>query len=234
MYKFLLAMAMAFLLVACEKEKIPAPNPVQKSFDLTGFTRIHAGETYHLTLKQGSVFSIVAKGRTEDLNDLVATVEQGNILSLRYNGFKPGRYGVEFEITMPSLLGVHLIDAARGTVTGFGQQNTNLKLVLAGEARCSVQQLPALVDAFLSANSELTLAGTSGDLIASLLANAKLHAYDATFDDADVYTAALATAKVKVVKSLAAFASDNSRIYYKTTSATVNAEESGQAKVIRE
>ena len=132
------------------------------------------------------------------------------------------------------MIGVHLKDAATGKVDGFTQQNSALKVVLAGEARCTVTQLPALVDAFLSANSELTLVGTSGDLIASLLAKAQLHAYDATFDDADVYTAAQSTAKVKVLKSLAAFASDQSRIYYKGSPASVNIEESGLAKVIQE
>lgn len=233
MYKLLLAMTLAVLL-SCEKEKLPAPNPVEKSFALSGFTRIHAGETYNVTVKQGTTFAIVAKGRSEDVEDLVASIETGNILSLRYKTFKPGRYRVDLEITLPLLTGMHLTGAATGSVQGFGQQNSAVKLVLDGEARATVNELPVLVDVFLSANSELTLIGTSGDLIASLLANAKLHAYDATFDDADVYTVAQAIAKVRVQKSLAAFASDRSRIYYKGSPASVNAEESGLAKVIRE
>jgi hypothetical protein len=234
MYKFLISITLACFLLACEKERVTAPNPVEKIFDLTGFTRIHAGETYHVTVKQGAAFRILAKGRGEDVADLVASIEAGNILSLRYNNFKPDRYRLDFEITLPTLLGIHLTDAATGKVDGFGQQNSPVKVVLAGVAQCRLSELPVLVDVFLSANSELTLAGTSGDLLASLLANAKLHAYEATFDDADVYTVAKATAKLKVRKSLAAFASDQSRIYYKGTPASVNVEEEGGGKVIRE
>jgi hypothetical protein len=234
MYKLLLSMTLAFLLVACEKEKRPAPNATEKSFTLSGFNRIHAGETYNITVKQGATFAVVAKGRSEDLDDLVATVEQGNILSVRYNGFKQGRYRVDIEITLPQVTGIHLIGAATGRVEGFGQSTTNLNVVLSEMARCTVKQLPLLVNTSLSANSELTLIGTSGDLIANLLANAKLNAYEATFDDADVYTAAQSVARVKVVKSLAAFASENSRIYYKGSPASFNAEESGTARVIKE
>jgi hypothetical protein len=227
-------MALALLLVACKKEKPPVPVTPEKIFTLSGFSRIHAGETFHLTVKQGASYSVIAKGLGEDLNDLVATLEQGNILSLRYNSVKPGRGKVDIEITLPVLTWFHLLDLATGEATGFGGQNSILKIILAGEARCTVNQLPSLVDAYLGANSELTLAGKSGDLIASLLANAKLDAYNATFDDADVYTAAHATAKVAVLKSLAAFASDQSRIYYKGSPASVNIEESDLAKVIRE
>ncbi|MDQ3277854.1 MAG: DUF2807 domain-containing protein [Bacteroidota bacterium] len=234
MYKLLIGVALAFLLAACEKERTPAPDPVQKSFPLSGFTRIHAGETYHVTVKHGATFSVLAKGSSDDLRDLVATIEQGNILSLRYNGFKPNRYRVDIEITLPLLIGLHLTDAAKGSVQGFGQQTSALKVVLAADARCTVNQLPVLVDVFLSANSELTLQGTSGDLLASLLANAKLHAYEATFDDADVYTMARSTAKIKVLKSLTASASDNSRVYYQGAPAHVSVEELGLGKVIRE
>lgn len=234
MYKFLIGIVLACFLLACEKERLPAPNPVEKTFDLSGFTRLHAGETYHVTVKQGAAFSILARGRAEDVADLVVAREGSNMLSFRYNAYKPDRNRVDIEITMPLLTGLHLQDAASGKVDGFGQQNNSVNITLAGTAQCRLNALPVLVNAFLSANSELTLVGTSGDLIVSLLANAKLHAYEATFDDADVYTVAKATAKLKVRKSLAAFASDQSRIYYKGTPASVNVEEEGGGKVIRE
>ncbi|RYZ60059.1 MAG: hypothetical protein EOO14_07685 [Chitinophagaceae bacterium] len=234
MYKYLIGIVLALFLLACEKEKIPVSNPVEKTFDLSGFTRIKAGETYHVTVQQGPAFRILAKGRAEDVADLVVAMEGSNLLSFRYDAFKPDRSRVDIAITLPSLSNLHLQDAARGEVNGFGQQNTSVRVTLAGTAKCRLNALPVLVNAFLYANSELTLAGTSGDLIVSLLANAKLHAYEATFDDVDVYAVAKATAKLKVRKSLAAFASDQSRIYYKGTPASVNVEEEGGGKVIRE
>ena len=234
MYKLLLALSLAFLLLACEKERRPAPNATEKTFALSGFNRIYAGETFKVTVKKGTAFSVVAKGRSEDLNDLVVAAEPDNIVSIQYNGYKPGRYQVEVDITLPRLVGIHLNGFATGRVEGFGQQTGTLNVVLSGEAKSTINQLPDLVNADLSANGKLTLAGTAGDLIAHLEANAELAAYEATFDDADVYTGAQSTARVKVVKSLAAFATGNSRIYYKGSPANFNAEESGTARVIKE
>ncbi|HEV7331972.1 MAG TPA: DUF2807 domain-containing protein [Flavisolibacter sp.] len=234
MYKLLLGITLTFLLVACKKEPSLPPATGEKTFALTNFTKIHAGESFAVTVKQGAAFSIRATGRSEDLADLEASIEQGNMLSFRYKETNANRSKVEIEVVLPLLIYIHLRDAATGSISGFGQQTNAVKIVLADMARCTVDQLPELVDVFLSANSVLTLSGTAPDLIASLLGNAKLHAYNASFADADVYTAAKATAQVKVQNSLAAFASGDSRIYYKGSPASLAVEESETAKVIKE
>ncbi|MBB1284604.1 DUF2807 domain-containing protein [Flavisolibacter sp. BT320] len=234
MYKLLLGITLVFLLAACKKEKPPAPGTDEKTFPLTGFNRVHARENLAVTVKQGTAFSVKAKGRSEDLADLAATIEQDNMIVFHYTETSNNRDKVEIEIVLPLLRFIHLRDKATGTISGFDQQTTAMKIVLSEMAQSTVTELPVLVDAFLSANSELTLSGTASDLIASLLGSAKLYAYNASFADADVYTAAKSVAQVRVQNSLAAFASGDSRIYYKGSPASLAIEESEAAKVIKE
>ncbi|RYF80161.1 MAG: DUF2807 domain-containing protein [Chitinophagaceae bacterium] len=233
MYKLILGLALAFSFFSCEKEKRDCPSSSEKTFVNTGFTRISAGETFNLTIKQGAAFSIKAKGCSNDLNDLVVS-EQNGVLTIRYNRHESGRYRVDFDITLPALSSIALDGAATANLTGFSQQAINLKTVLNGSSKCTVNDLPVLLSAELSGTSVLTVAGTASDLIAHLSGAANLHAYGARFTDADVYTSGTAKAQVQVQTSLAALASGDSRIYYKGAPTSVNIEQSGTAKVIHE
>ena len=233
MYKLILGLALAFSFVSCEKEKRDCPSSTEKTFVNTGFNRISAGETFNLTIKQGATFSIKAKGCSNDLNDLVLS-EQNGVLTIRYNQHENGRYRIDFDITLPALSSIALDGAATATLTGFSQQAINLKTVLNGSTKCTVNDLPALLSAEVAGTSALTVSGTSSDLIAHLSGDSKLYAYGASFNDADVYTSGTSKAQVVVHKSLAALASGDSRIYYKGAPTSVNIEQSGTAKVIHE
>lgn len=233
MKNLFLGLALVVAFASCEKEKRDCPSSTEKTFNQSGFARISAGETFTINVKQGTSFSIKAKGCSNELNDLVLS-DQNGTLTIRYNQYKSDRYRVDFDITLPTLSSIALDGAATGTVTGSGQQTSFMKAVLSGTAKCTIEQLPVLVDAELSGASELTLNGTAPDLIAHLSGDAKLNAYTANFSDADVYTSGTASAKVVVQQSLFAQATGDSRIYYKGNPANVNAEQSGTAKVIHE
>jgi hypothetical protein len=234
MKNLLLGLALLFAFASCEKERRECPSSSEKTFDLTGFTRISAGETFTVTIKQGAVYSIMAKGCSQELSDLRLAVDQNGTLIIRYDQYKTDRYRVDFEITMPSIRSVSLEGAAKSTISGFALQPEAFKTILSGTATCTVDGLPALVSAELSGASVLNLTGLAPDLIAHLSGTAKLNAYTATFSDADVYTSGTARAQVVVQQSLFAQASGDSRIYYKGNPANVSAEQSGTAKVIHE
>jgi len=233
MKNLFVGLVLLFAFGSCKKETKDCPSSTEKTFDLSGFTRISAGETFTVDVKQGTAYSIKAKGCSNELNDLVLTNDNGT-LTVRYNRYKSDRYRVDFEITLPTLSSIALDGAAKGAVSGFGQQASFMKAVLSGTAECTINQLPALVNAELSGVSVLTLNGTAPDLIAHLSGDAKLNAYAASFSDADVYASGTAIARVVVQQSLFAQASGNSRIYYKGNPTNVNAEQSGTAKVIHE
>jgi hypothetical protein len=221
------------MLGSCTKETKDCPSSIEKTFANTGFTRLSAGETFTVTVKQGSAYAVKAKGCSNDVNELSLRDENG-VLKFRYNRHRNDRYRVDIEITMPVLTSISLDGAAVGNVSGFGQQAGSLKASLSGTANCTINQLPPLISAELSGVSVLNLTGTAPDLIAHLSGDAKLNGYTATFSDADVYTSGTAKARVVVQQGLFAQASGDSRIYYKGNPTNVNAEQSGSAKVIHE
>jgi hypothetical protein len=233
MKHLLVAFAFVFAFSSCKKETKECPSANEKTFDISGFNRIAAGETFVVNVKQGAAFSIIAKGCSNELSDLVLSVQNGT-LTIRYNRYKSDRYRVDFDITVPALNSIVLDGSATGTVSGFGQQTSFMKAVLSGTAKCTISQLPILVNAELSGVSLLTLNGTSPDLIAHLSGGAKLNAYTASFSDADVYTSGAAEAKLVVNQSLFAHASGDSRIFYKGNPATISTEQTGTPKEIHE
>jgi hypothetical protein len=234
MYKLLLMTVVAIGMFSCEKEPIECPSSIEKTIDLAGFTKIVAGEAFHVTIKQGASFSIKAKGCANDLDDLQLSIQNGGVLDARYHQYKNNRYRVDLEVTMPVLVQFSLGGAAKGAVSGFDQQSINMRATLSGTAGCIIEGMPALVKADVSGSGELFLHGTTGDLIANVSGTSKLHAYTATFSDIDIYTDGTAKAYIKSTKSLVALASGDSRIYYKGNPASVNIEESGTAKVVHE
>lgn len=232
-YRFILAAALACFFGSCKKEKQDCPSSTERTFSNAGFTRISAGETFVVNVTQGAAFNIVAKGCANDVDDLELT-EQNNTLHLRYKRYKNNRYRVDFDITVPALSGIALDGAAVGTLTGFSRQNGTLRTIINGAAKCTVNDLPVLLNANVTGTGELTVLGSAPDLIAQLSGAAKFKAYGATFSDVDLYVSGTAKAQVHVQKSLSAFASDDSRIYYKGSPASVSIEQSGTAKVIHE
>ncbi|HUC83436.1 MAG TPA: hypothetical protein VMR70_21165, partial [Flavisolibacter sp.] len=82
MKKYLIGLALLTALVSCEKEKRDCPSSTQKQFSETGFTRITAGETFRFTIKQGATYSLVAKGCSQDLNDLRIAVLPNRTLDI--------------------------------------------------------------------------------------------------------------------------------------------------------
>lgn len=235
MYKLFFTIALALAFASCKKEIKDCPSSTEKTFALSGFTRIAAGETFQVSVRQGTDFSIKAKGCTNDLNDLQLSVDPvSKTLSIAYNGYRGDRYRTDFEITLPVLNNMVLSGAATGSVTGFGQQTSYFRTILSGTAKCTVNPVPALLRSEQSGATELTLYATAPDLIANLSGSSRLNAYTASFSDADVYVSGTSKAYVQVQQHLYASASGDSRVYYKGNPANVTAETSGTAKVIRE
>ena len=101
MKNWILISALALLLASCDKEKQECPGSTEKTFAITGFTKIKAGDAHHVTVTKGNEFSIKANGCTSDLNDLELSLDANHILDIKYKNHKSNRYRVDFTITMP-------------------------------------------------------------------------------------------------------------------------------------
>src|SRR4051812_46391307 len=81
----ILAFASAILLTACYCED---PGPVQeyqKDFTEADFDRIEMGDAFNVTVQQGDLFLISAKGDRRNIDDLIVE-KKGSTLWVHYKG----------------------------------------------------------------------------------------------------------------------------------------------------
>ena len=96
MKNLILIFSIALLFASCEKEKQECPGATEKTFAITGFTKVNAGDAHHVTISKGSEFSIKANGCASDLNDLELTLQSNHILNIKYKNSRNDRYRVDF------------------------------------------------------------------------------------------------------------------------------------------
>lgn len=228
---------MALLLLAtttlssCDSDR-ECPAPEVRTFDISGFTQVDAGENFRITLRQGNSFSVRAEGCSDDLDDLVMEVE-GDELDIRYRKWYKNRNLVEIEIEMPELTGFSFSGAAKATVLPF-DETPFIEVGLSGAAKAtfSGQMEQASID--MSGASEFELGGSAGKLFAELSGSSRLRAYDCQVQTADVEASGGSKAWLAVEESLSADVSGGSRVYYKGNPANIDINESGGGKVVRE
>jgi hypothetical protein len=222
----------AIFIVSCDK-KHECPS-TERTFDLTGFTKINAGDAHQVTITKGDEFSIKARGCTVDLNDLELTLESNQILNIKYKNSWNDRYRVDFTITMPRLVSVNLSGASKGFISGFGGQNTVIRTVVSGASECSVSGTGINASVDISGASRVYLSGNTEHLYGTISGASELRSYDVSATEVDITVSGSSTAYVRPLQSIFADASGNSVVYYKGTPTTTHFETSGNSKIVRE
>jgi hypothetical protein len=223
----------AIFIVSCDK-KHECPASTERTFDLTGFTKINAGDAHQVTITKGDEFSIKARGCTVDLNDLELTLESNQILNIKYKNSWNDRYRVDFTITMPRLVSVNLSGASKGFISGFGGQNTVIRTVVSGASECSVSGTGINASVDISGASRVYLSGNTENLYGTISGASELRSYDVSATEVDITVSGSSTAYVRPLESIFADASGNSVVYYKGTPTTTHFETSGNSKIVRE
>lgn len=234
MKNWVLLFALTLLFASCDKEKQECPGSSEKTFAITGFTKVNAGDAHHVTITKGNEFSIRANGCTSDLNDLQLTLDANHILDIKYKNHKQNRYRIDFTITMPQLITVSLSGAAKGTISGFGGQNTVIRTILSGASECTVAGTGINASLDISGASKLVISGTTESLFGSVSGASQLEAYNVAATEVDIDVSGSSKAYVRPLEILFAAASGNSRIYYKGNPVTKHFETSGNGQIIQE
>ncbi|MEP7376148.1 MAG: head GIN domain-containing protein [Chitinophagaceae bacterium] len=234
MKNWILLSILSLLFASCDKEKQECPGSSEKTFATTGFTKVNAGDAHHLTINKGNEFSIKARGCASDLNDLELTIDANHILNIHYRSYKQNRYRVDFTITMPQLIAVNLSGAAKGTINGFGGQNSVIRTVLSGASECTVSGTGINAAVEISGASKLVLSGNTESLYGNISGASRLEAYDVTATEVDISVSGSSKAYVRPLQVFFAEATGSSHIYYKGNPATKHFETSGNGKIIQE
>ena len=223
----------ALLFSSCDEGSYTADCPAsdQRSFSVSGFTKVDAGENFRLLIQPGESFSVSAEGCSRELNELELDV-RGQELEIRYNRHRNNRRRVDITITMPQLDGFDISGAARANVLRFGAHD-EFSASVSGAAEASFTGDVERLDVNLSGTAELELKGTADGMDAQLSGNARLKAYDMPAREVSIDASGASKAWVRASESLRVDASGSADIFYKGNPST-DIRLSGASKVVRE
>ena len=223
--------ALVAFLSACNREDVGPLQEGEKTFSASGFDRLELGSGFDITVRQGTAFSIEAKGDQRNLDDLEVETRNAT-LTVKYRTHKNRKHTTSFTITRPGLRGVNFSGGSHSTVTGFTNL-TDFDAELSGgsQGKWSLKATRTTID--LSGGSHLQLDGLATTLTASTSGASKFEGFNYVVDEASVVASGASKAQVTVNKSLTAEASGASNISYKGNPANLNQNSSGGSTVER-
>lgn len=224
----------ALLFSSCDEagySSSDCPASERRSFSVSDFTRVDAGENFRLLILPGEDFSMTAEGCSRDLDELELDVRNGE-LEIRYNRNRNNRRRVDITITMPELDGFHISGAADAAIQRFGAHQ-EFRATVSGAAEASFSGDVENLDVNLSGTAKLELKGTAGNMDVQLSGNPRLEAYDLPARAVDIEASGTSKAWIRVSENLSVDASGACRIYYKGSPST-DFRLSGTSKVVHE
>lgn len=226
----------AFALSSCgkEHEEKECPSSTERTFDVTGFIRVKAEETFTVNIVKGNAFNVKASGCENDLNDLSVELVNGGFLELKYKVYRRKRYNVVFTVTVPEIRSVVLSGVAKGKVSGFTAQTLRMSSILSGAAELLIDGNPEDVEFDISGAGKLTLKGQTATLKGMISGAGVLYAFDTPCPQIDIAASGTGLAQVNALQSITAEASGASHIIYRGNPATKDFSTSGTGRITKE
>jgi hypothetical protein len=172
------------------------------------------GSALEIEVIRGDNFSVIAKGDTRNLSDLIAEERNGK-LEIRYRTTRNRRYSTRIFITMPDFQEADFSGASQISIIGFySEPEVRIKLSGASNANISLEANTLHLD--LSGASQVRLySGFSNNLNVFLSGASTLRAFDFSAQRADLRLSGASVAEVLVLQSLRVDASGGSTVRYR-------------------
>jgi len=200
-------------------------NVIQKSFDLSGFTRVEIGSAFIGDVKQGDDWSVVVSADDNIMERISITVEE-RTLRVRLYGFRLNATRLRVDVTMPAIEALAVGGASRVTIGGFARQPAFAAL-LTGASQLSGELSADALTVHPSGASKVTLRG-SGDLL-SVSASGASHANlgELAVESADVKLSGASHATIHVSRTIDVSASGASHLNYSGNATVATSRLSG-------
>ncbi|WP_026631161.1 head GIN domain-containing protein [Dyadobacter alkalitolerans] len=205
-----------------------------RSFNLSGFDKVSMGSAFRIEIKQGSKYSISTTGRSEDLEDLEATVK-GDALHLGYKDHKwnKNRKTVNVNITMPALEAVDFSGACKAYVAPFSGVKS-MEIEISGASQVNMELSAPKVALELSGASSLVLVG-KGDVLSGEVSGASsFKGRDFAAKTVNIDASGASSAAVMASNAVHADASGASSIRYSGEAKDIRSSTSGASSVKRD
>ena len=207
-----------------------------RTFDLRDFDRLDIASSVDVEIKQGSFFSIIAEGRSKDLDDLEAKVKDGTLKVRRSdNGFHFNlgwkNRDVKMVITMPTIKGLTLSGSSDGVLQPFKNlKELQIELSGASDLMGSFADVDK-INLHASGSSDGKFKGTARELVAQLSGASDLKAYDLQLKSATIHTSGASDAHLSVSDKLDVEANGASDVHYRGNP-SVRQKTSGSSDVV--
>ena len=222
---FLTVLALMLLLASsCEKDE----NRTEKEFELTGFHAIDLGDAFHLDIRRGAAFEVLAEGRISDINDLELRVENG-VLKGKYQPGQANRGRTNIQITLPRLVTLRLGGATETRLQGFTATNEDLDLIVEGASELEADIDYRYISLDISGSSDVDLEGTATVLETTVSGASDLKAADLHVPTVIADVSGASDADLYVTQSLTGSASGASTIWYAGNPPTVQVSVTGNS-----
>jgi len=203
----------SMIMVSCYEEDPGPQQDEEKSFPVLDFDRLEISDAIDVTVRQGSTFSVTAKGDRRNLDDL-QIYKSGSTMVARFDDHHNRQYTTYLTITMPVLHGVDFSGAVHGNIQGF-EETAQLDLSLSG---ASMAQLNAKADNLsidLTGASELRLSGSGSVMVATVSGASLLSAFDFPITEAHLLVTGASHAQIQASQKLKVSASGASGVLYR-------------------
>lgn len=217
-YRALLIVSLFIVaLAACDVQGAPVAGSgrvVSQEYSQRDFDRVAAGGAFQVEIRQSESYQVVIR-IDENLVRCLDVRLEGRELHI---GFKAECWvsratAMEAQIAMPTLVGLDLSGASRGTITGFSSERP-LAVELSGASTVRGDIEAGDVTAMVSGASRLELAGRGSDLQLNVSGASYADLANFPVRDADVEVSGASSATVAPGGRLDARASGASQVYY--------------------
>lgn len=206
-----------------------------RTFNLRDFEQVRVSGAYHVKIRRGDAYSVVARGRESQLRNLQLR-RDGDKLIIRPDrnlfNFRDDHEPVLITIVLPRLRGADLTGAVKADIAGFEGPDFSLSASGAVETLLNVRATNLEVDA--SGACHTTLAGSGEQLHIEGTGACEIRATHYKAANADVELTGASNARVFVTGRLNAEVAGPSHITYQGDPQEVNAENSGIGRVEKE
>lgn len=205
-----------------------------RNFSVSGFSRLAMGSAFKIEVQQGSKYSVVAEGRSEDLEDLEYSVS-GSELKLRYknNGWNKNRKTVNVNITMPELQGVDFSGASNAHVGKFSGVK-NFDVEVSGASKANIELVAEKVSIECSGASSLTITGKCNTLNGEVSGASSFKGMDFPAKEVNIDASGASSAAIAANGVIHAEASGASSIRYTGDVKDIHSSTSGASSVKRQ
>jgi phage shock protein PspC (stress-responsive transcriptional regulator) len=222
--------------IQAKMEESPEFKVVQKNYDLKDFSKLNISDSQRVTLIQGNVFQITAKGRQADLERLEIQNNEGELsISTKRNQvicFLCVSKNPTIEIVMPKLESLTSNGASR--ISGKNFSNSNLEIKLNGASRASLENTNTeFLKIILNGASQATLSGTSTELQLGSDSASRFNGQNLLSIFGKIVAQGASRVHVNISKNLNVKAKNASKVYYIGTP-QITQSLSGSSKLLQE